>query len=248
MDATGKNLNPPLRNVAGCKIKNLRKDKHDLQKDRQNVKNSKLLKHILCVEPYLESLPDKLLHNPAKDFAMNILSTAIERKHHLEILNKSTENPSTIPNSALFKFTLGGSKNISNSEEFKKLEAETSEKLNEFRLYRKSQIMKAQELELKKSNEKLRKEIICESLKLSNYLTDYYKVILDEGQFYNTTSSTPFNRKLLSQAAVIMLFKLLKTNKPSITNELVIYQDIKQLPIHEQHINLEHKHDDYDFM
>ena len=75
---------------------------------------------------------------PTKDFAKNILTTTIERKNHIDTLTKSNDNPSAISNSAHFKFTLGGSKAISLSEKLKKLESETFEKLNEFRLYLKS--------------------------------------------------------------------------------------------------------------
>ena len=104
MDATGNKNKSSFRNTAGCKhkMKALRKDKYDLKKDRQNSKNSKLHGYIDCINPYLESLPDPLLLSPAKEFALKILSTAIERKHHHEVLTNSSDNPSIIPNSARF--------------------------------------------------------------------------------------------------------------------------------------------------
>ena len=87
MDATDKKQKANSKNGhAGRKIEQLRKDKRDSNQGRQNSKNSKKVnisdKHkrrLECVNPYLTSLPDQLLHEPAKNFASTILTKAIER-------------------------------------------------------------------------------------------------------------------------------------------------------------------------
>ena len=104
-----------------------------------NCKDSKSFfaveKHNLrinCINPYLVSLPEKLLITPAKSLASSILSTAIERKHHKEVLKKSQLSPNSILSSTGIKFELGGTKSIINNPKFKELKSETAVKVENF--------------------------------------------------------------------------------------------------------------------
>ena len=141
MDATSTNTTHPRNGIADRQIKQTRKDKLKSNHGRTELsKSSKsagaIEKHNLrlkCIDSYLTSLPDTQLHSPAKYLASVILSTAIERKHHYEVLKKATTNPDFIPSSARFKFKLGGTKAISGSPAFKALEIETANKVIEFR-------------------------------------------------------------------------------------------------------------------
>ena len=99
MDATNTNKNLPRNGIADRMIKQTRKDKlksnHGRTEFSKNSKSANAIeKHNLrlkCIDSYLTLLPDTQLHAPAKHLASIILSTAIERKHHFEVLQKATK-------------------------------------------------------------------------------------------------------------------------------------------------------------
>ena len=119
MDATKKTILKPKHDIADHELKAIRKDKNSTTKNRLGNKslksgkaNEKMKKDLECILPYLASLPDKLLHEPAISLASAVLSKAIARKHKQEVLYKSTNSENFIPTSARINFKLGATNNI----------------------------------------------------------------------------------------------------------------------------------------
>ena len=145
MNATGNKKRPSDNEIAVRKSKLIRKDKWNSNQNRINCPqdNSKQAhakkeheKILDSIQPYLASLPDAQLRNPATSIASVVLSKAIERKARHESLSKNRDNPNFVPKpAAKFNFTLTSSKNIANKAEFKEIQSETAEKVEEFKLY-----------------------------------------------------------------------------------------------------------------
>ena len=163
-----------------------RKEKHDSNLDRMNCNNSKsmisfetYIQHINCINSYLASLPGKSLITPAKYLASSTLSTSIELKHHQEVL-KNISPTTSIPSSARIKFKLDSTKSNTSMPKFEEPKIKISVKVEEFRLFMKSQIMSAQEIEYTESWKKVQKEVLLRTLEFCSYLIDYFKIFLDD--------------------------------------------------------------------
>ena len=102
MDTAGKTNNHSSNGTADRKSKFLCKENHDYNLESMNRTDFKSVialekhnLHINCINPYLAFLPDKLLIISAKSVASSILSTAIARKNHIEVLKRL--NPALPP-------------------------------------------------------------------------------------------------------------------------------------------------------
>ena len=108
-------------------LKKTRHDKHESNQGRVrnsyhdehgNLKNSTAYEgHELRLKfllPFLESLPDQKLHQPAKDLASVVLTTSIARRQRKESLLLNTESEK-IPASARYKFKLTPSDKVKNT-------------------------------------------------------------------------------------------------------------------------------------
>ena len=149
---------------------NLKSDNKDGQKAKATKDFNTALELIL---PELESLPSKVLHHPAKDFASLALSSAMAVKHSCEILT-NLKIDSHIHDSANFKFKIQGSKNVLKNKEFIKIASETDDKVKEFKEYLKLQIIDSQAVENKECIAKLQRTVFHNTLHFCNICVRFF--------------------------------------------------------------------------
>ena len=152
---------------------------------------------IASILPTLESLPSKVLHLPAKDLASKTLSSAIAVKHARATLSR-LKIDSMLPASARINFKIQGSKKIVKKQEFKDIQILTDEKVKEFQVFLKAQIIKAQEVEFDECIATFHRTFIHNSFLLSNNLVRFYKILFQ--------SDSKIDEKLISQIALRNLF------------------------------------------
>ena len=99
-----------------------------------------------------------------------ILSSAIDVRRCEERFLRQKENPDKIPDNALSKFKLNGSKYVLHREDFKKATAEVDAKIKEFGFYLKQQIMNLQQWEIEERVKILQDTFFKEISSISQFI------------------------------------------------------------------------------